>query len=200
VLLLASGSLLAAQLDLYGQPRPNLRIKSSTQGALGPGDFLEITAQGLDSQRRYHASMDSHSRLTETYEVDGQAAVIESEVRAWLAEVDRLSTPPAPPEPPAPPTFPEPPPVPRIEESKDFQALLQLVAQAPGTAARTGSPATVVADSVGGRLRTGEGNDLSGDAELSFVLSGPRGRARVTLSGTRAGGTWTLSELDVQPE
>jgi len=57
-----------------------------------------------------------------------------------------------------------------------------------------------VAHSVGGHLRTGGRNDLAGDAELSFVLSGPKGRARVKLSVERAEGTWTVSELDVQPE
>lgn len=200
VLLLASGTLLAAQLDLYGQRRPNLRIETSTKGALGPGDFLEITAQGLDSQRRYRAHMDSQGRLIETYEVDGRAAVIDSEVRAWLAEIDRLSTPPAPPAPPAPPTVPEPPPVPRIEDSKEFQELLALVRQDPGVAAKTGSSATVVDRSIGGHLRTGGSNDRGGDADLSFVLSGPRGRARVSFSAERSGGTWSVSELEVEPE
>lgn len=200
VLLLASGTLLAAQLDLYGQRRPNLRIQSSTKGALGPGDFLDIKAQGLDSQRHYRASLDGQGRLTETYEVDGQARVIDSEVRAWLAEIDRLSTPPAPPAPPAPPEVPEPPPVPRLEDSKEFQELLALVRQDPGVAAKIGSPATVVDPSIGGHLRTGGSNDQGGDADLSFVLSGPRGRARVNLSAERSGGTWTVSELEVEPQ
>ena len=59
LVLLASGGLLATQLDISRRALPGIRIESSTSGPLGPGDEREITVTGLDGERYYRASVDA---------------------------------------------------------------------------------------------------------------------------------------------
>lgn len=128
VALLGSGAVLAAQL----QPSraPGLRIVSSSNGALGPGDYRTITANGLDGQRMYRASLDSQGRLTESYREDGQPRPIDAGVRRWLDGVARLSVPPAPPAPPAPQAPPAPGAPPAPPSPMDFAGMPDMPAPA----------------------------------------------------------------------
>ncbi len=69
-----------------GQPH-DLRVEASTPGALGPGDYRQITAYDDGRARFYRASIDANGRLKEIYREDGQRRPIDAEVRAWLEEV-----------------------------------------------------------------------------------------------------------------
>ena len=223
--LLGSGVVLATQLDPSRHQAPGLRIESSTDGPLRPGDYRRITATGLDKQRQYYASVDARGNITESYGENGEVRPIDPGVRTWLAEVSRLSVPPTPPSPPspesphsppsppsppsplvwsdvppAPPAPPVPPPPPAITDARDFKAILRLVAADAGVAARIGQPIAVMPDSVDGQMRVSGRNDENGRANLSFELSGPEGRVQVVVSAVRARGTWKVVTLDVHPE
>lgn len=240
-LLLGSGVVLATQLDPARHQAPDVRIESSTDGTLRPGDFRRITATGLDKRREYEANVGADGAIAETYRENGEARPIDADVRTWIDEVSRLSVPPPPPLPPAPPSpaspaspasppspaspaspasppsppsppspmddaaipappAPPPPPAPpSITEASDFKAILRLVAADPEVATRVGQPLAVLPDSVDGHVRLDGRNDQDGEARLSFVLSGPLGRARVLVSATRAVATWTVDTLDVRP-
>src|SRR5699024_4395410 len=87
---------------------PDVRIESSTDGTLRPGDFRRITATGLDKRREYEANVGADGAIAETYRENGEARRIDADVRTWIDEVSRLSVPPPPPLPPAPPSPPSP--------------------------------------------------------------------------------------------
>ena len=84
-----SGVFLATLIGVGGGRLPDLRVESSTDGVLGPGDYREIIANGDDKLRFYRASVDAQGRLTEVYQEDRRARPIDPEVRTWLTEVTR---------------------------------------------------------------------------------------------------------------
>jgi len=206
VVLLASGSLLAMQVDPSTGRHLGLRIESSTDGELQPGDFREITATGVDRQRYYRASVDAQGRITEVYEEDGQAHPLDTDVRHWLAEVARLSVPPPPPPaPPAPPPIvppapPPPPPAPPVfTDSVEFKAILRLVAADARVAAVVGAPVTLLPDSADGHIDIDAADARDGHAKLTFRLEGPRGAADVEVRAERSRAQWTIAMLDLEP-
>lgn len=203
VVLLCSGGLLAMGVGVSKHKLPGLTIHSSTDGALGPGDYREITADGFTTQRYYRISMDRQGRIVEVYKEDQKDRPIDGKVRAWLSQVAVLSAPPPPPDVPVPPPAPgiagplAPPPPPAITDSRAFKDLFARVAVDSRVTAMVGSPVSVVDDSVDGSLNLSGDGDADGDANLRFVLSGPKGRAQVHVSGTRHAGAWQVSSLDV---
>lgn len=225
-ILLASGTLLATQVDVRGTFMPDLHFQSTTDGVLRPGDSREIRANGVDKQRFYRASVDKAGKLTETYEENGKPHPIDKSVRAWVNEMTRLATtpPPHPPMPPGAPDAPPPPPPPApagldgtvnligpppppaappappappaISESASFKEILRLVAADPAVIRAMGNPLTVLPDSVVGSL------DLSatgGEALFNFNLSGPNGRNKVIVSAERENGVWKVQTLTLHP-
>ncbi len=84
-----SGVFLVMLIGVGGGRLPDLRIESSTDGVLGPGDYREIIANGHDKLRFYRASVDAQGRLTEVYQEDRRVRPIDAEVRIWLTEVTR---------------------------------------------------------------------------------------------------------------
>lgn len=225
IALLASGIAIATQLDPSKHQLPLLRIESSTEGTLRPGDYREITARGLDKQRYYRASVDTRGRFTEVYKENGTARVIDSAARSWINEVAHLSVPappppPLPPAPPspgshesppappspmtaggpsAPPVPPAPPPPPSVSDSAEFKAILRLVAADSSVGKKIGNPIAVMPDSIDGEMRLSGRNDENGNASLSFTLSGPQGLAQIVVFATLARGTWAITSLDVKP-
>lgn len=208
--LVGIGVVLAAQAGVSGS-RPGLHIRSSTDGVLGPGDTREITARGIEGERRYRATVDAQGRLIEVYARDGQALPIDSGVRTWLAEVTRLSVPPAPPMPPAPPKPPmpmagdipmppmppAPPEPPEMAESAEFQSLLRLVAADPGVVARLGTPVAMASNDVHGRIDMDTGTAPDGDADVRFDLAGPKGRATVQVEAVLEEGVWSIDSIEL---
>lgn len=223
-ILLASGTLLATQVDVRGTFMPDLHFQSTTDGVLRPGDSREIRANGVDKQRFYRASVDQAGKLTELYEENGKPHPIDKPVRAWVNEMTRLATtppppppmpphapgaPPAPPAPPvAPPTDldgtvnligppppPAPPAPPALSESTSFKEILRLVAADRAVIRAMGNPLTVLPDSVAGSLDLSGPNGGDGTALLSFNLSGPNGRNKVIVSAEREDGTWKIEML-----
>jgi len=61
-----------------------------------------------------------------------------------------------------------------------------------------GTPITVVPGSVNGNLHLYGSNDSEGDADLTFVLSGPKGRATTAMEATRTQGAWTVASLELR--
>lgn len=205
IVLLGSGGLLAMGIGVSQHKLPGVRIESSTDGKLRPGDYREITADGLDKQRYYRISMDRQSHIIETYKEDQQTRPIDGNVRAWLSDVATLSAPPPPPDvpaPPPPPTMalpPLPPPPPSITDSNAFKDLLRTVAMDNRVIATLGSPVNVASDAVDGSLDLSDSHNSDGEANLSFVLTGPKGYAHVHVSGERHAGVWQVSSLEVGP-
>lgn len=205
IVLLGSGGLLAMGIGVSQHKLPDLTIHSSTDGKLHPGDYREITADGLDKQRYYRISMDRQGHIIEVYKENQQARPIDGNVRAWLSEVMVLSAPPPPPDipvPPPPPTLalpPPPPPPPSITDSSTFKDLLRTVAMDSRVVATLGTPVNVASDAVDGSLNISDSDNADGDANLSFVLNGPKGHARVHVSGKRRAGVWQVSSLEVGP-
>jgi beta-lactamase regulating signal transducer with metallopeptidase domain len=200
IVLLCTGGLLAAGIGVSKHKLPNLRIESSTEGHLAPGDFREITADGLDKQRYYRISMDRQGHIIEVYKEDQQSRPIDGNVRAWLSDMTTLSGPPPVPDMPAPPPMPPmalPPPPPSIADSNAFKGLLRTVAVDNRVVATLGSPTRIVADSVDGSLNLSDTSNAEGDANLSFVMTGPEGHAKVRVSGKRHAGVWQVSSLEV---
>lgn len=201
VVLLVSGSLLAVQVDPSAARSLGVRIESSTDGTLQPGDYRQITARGVDMQRYYRASVDAQGRLTEVYQEDGVDRPLDAGARHWLGEVARLSSPPPPPPPPAPPALapPPPPPAPPVfADTTAFKAILRLVVADPRVAASIGQPVVVLPDSVDGSLHLEGPDDRDGRAELSFQLSGPRGEASIEVHAERNQDGWTIDTLDLE--
>ncbi|HYC73387.1 M56 family metallopeptidase [Brevundimonas sp.] len=178
-----SGALILTQAGMAGGGLPDLHVRASTQGPLGPGDFREISAGGVDKQRFYRESLDLEGRRTEAYWENGQARPIDADVRNWIAEVSRLSlTPPAPH------------PVQPVEPAA-YDALLAMMAAHPAVVARLGSPAVATARPEGGNLRLGDGG---GEADLRIPMAGPKGAATIQVEAELVRGGWVLRRLDVR--
>lgn len=207
VVLVAAGALLVSQIGITGHGRPGVRIHSSTDGVLRPGDVREITADGLDTQRYYRGSVDAQGRLVEVYKEDGQVRPIDRDARRWIAEVTRLSVPPAPPLPPLPPAPPSaaslplppmppaPPEPPDIVEDAVFQSLLRVVAADPAVIARLGSPVVMASNDVGGSINV---EDTGADVDVTFALRGPKGRADVHVDAQLDDGEWSMDPVDFE--
>lgn len=196
--LVAAGAVLAVQAGITGHMRPGLRIRSTTDGVLGPGDMREISAHGIDGDRFYRADVDANGRLAEVYKRDGQVRPLDADARRWLAEVLRLSVPPAPPMPPPPPAFadiPPPPEPPSITDAAVFKTLLRRVVADPTVVARLGTPVAMASTDVGGRLDFDGDADPDGSADLTFDLSGPKGRATVRVDGDLSNGVWSIEPI-----
>jgi hypothetical protein len=93
-----------------------------------------------------------------------------------------------PPLPPAPPS---------IADSNAFKNLLRTVAVDNRVVATLGSPTNVAPNSVDGSLNLSGTSNAEGDANLSFVMTGPKGHAKVHVSGERHAGFWQVSFLEV---
>jgi len=201
VLLLGTGALLATQVELSGHSLPNMHFQSSTDGKLGPGDERVITANGLDKQRYYRANVDRAGRLTEVYKENGQLRPIDADTRDWIAEMTRLAVTPPPPPPPVPPMPPvappppppAPPPPPEVADSLAFQQILGLVAADPGVLARLGSP-IAAQKPVSGHVDIDQD---TGEARLTFIASGPKGKAQVTANARMDRNAWTLQTVEL---
>jgi hypothetical protein len=214
--IVVSGTVLATQVGVTGHAMPGLRIESSTDGVLRPGDVRVITATGLDKKREYRVAIDPQGRLVESYKEDGQLRPIDRGVRTWIAEATRLSVPPPPPvppkppvppapprpigampPPPAPPALPDaPPPPPDIADSAAFKSLMRLVAADPGVIATVGSPVVLVPNAVHGRLDIDGGNPPDGDADLDFALRGPKGLVDAHVDAQLDEGQWSVDRVD----
>ena len=219
LVLLASGGLLATQLDNPRHALPHLHIESSTDGPLGPGDERVITASGFDGTREYRASVDARGILSEQYRHDGKPQPITASVRTWINEMSRISVPPPPPAPPAPPppappappaiaalppppappAPPAPPPPPELADSIAFKQILRLVAADPAVTGKLGTPITLQRGSVHGHLSQHGWNNSVGEASLRFGLGGPNGRGQVLVDAERAHGAWQPSKLKLLP-
>jgi hypothetical protein len=173
---------------------PNIHIESTTDGTLRPGDRREITATGFDFDRHYVATVDANGKLVEVYEQDGLPRPIDDGARRWITEMSRLSVPPPPPAPPAPPP-PAPPPPPALADSPAIKEILRLVAADPEVVNRVGAPVTLDPDSIDGNLRI-DGQD--GDADLTFMLAGPKGKAGIEVDAERLDGRWTIHQIEVE--
>ena len=202
VVLVASGALLVSQVGITGQGRPGVRIESSTNGVLRPGDVREITTQGIGTKRHYSSSVDPQGRLVEVYKENGKVQPLDAGARRWVAEVMRRSVPPAPPMPPAPPSVaslpippmpPAPPEPPEIVEDAVFQSLLRVVAADPTVVARLGSPVVMASNDVDGSIRI-DGD--SADVDATVALRGPRGRSDVHVDARLDDGTWSMDRID----
>lgn len=145
--------------------------------------------------------MDDRGRLVESYREDGQVRPIDSNVRRWVSEVERLSVPPVPPMPPLspmPPLPPSPPTPPDIADSGAFKSLLRLVAADPGVVAKLGSPVAMASTNVHGKLDIDNGQTPDGDADLTFELTGPKGRANVHVDAQLTQGVWSMDTVDFE--
>jgi beta-lactamase regulating signal transducer with metallopeptidase domain len=161
----------------------DLNVESSTAGELRPGDYRQITANGLDKQRFYRVSLDAQGRRSETYQENGEARPIDAGVRRWIAEVTRLGVPPAPPA------------LPDVNDMPEHRALVALIARHPDVAARVGTPAAATSRPVNGNVSlTGS----EGDADIEIELGGPRGRATFAVEAQMHEGAWRLDSVEAQ--
>jgi beta-lactamase regulating signal transducer with metallopeptidase domain len=179
--LAVSGLLVVTQVAIAGGGLPDLRVRSSTTGQLGPGDFREIAAGGADKQRFYRETIDLNGRRTEIYWENGRARPIDAEVRDWIAKVSRLSLAP----PPAHPVQPV--------DPSEYDALVSIIAAHPVVLARLGSPAAATTKPVDGTLRLGDGG---GEADLRIPLTGPKGAGTIHVEARLIRGEWKLRRLD----
>lgn len=198
LVVLASGALLATQVDFSRYTFPDLQVSSTTEGELGRGDELVVRANGVDGAREYRANVDWSGNKTEEYRKDGKLLPITPEVRAWVTATLRIGKPPIPPPPAPPPPPPAPPAPPEATASAEFQELLHLVAADPRVVAKVGTPIVAVPDSLGGNLHMTGPNDSVGDADLRFDVTGPKGRARVQIEAVRANSAWKLTSLELR--
>ena len=199
-LLLGTGAVLAMGIAVSQHTQHGARIVSSTHGALAPGDYREITADGPGTQRYYRISRDADGRVIEVYKENQQQRPIDGNVRAWLSDLVVVADPPPPPALPLLPNLappPLPPPPPRITDARAFKELFASVSADPRVTGTLGSPVDVVTDSVDGSMNLPDAGNADGDANLRFVLSGPKGRAKVRVAGARHAGVWRVSALEV---
>lgn len=170
-----SGVLLITQLGMAGGRLPDMQVRSSTEGALGSGDWREILADAPDGRRFYRASLDAEGRLTEVYRENGRPRPIDAEVRRWVHDVTRRNLPP---------------PLPQSERE-----LVALIASHPDVVARLGTPVVAADRPVNGNVSmSGE----SGEADIEIELSGPNGRAVAAVEADLNDGTWVLRRVRVR--
>ena len=182
--LAVSSVLLATQFGLAGGRLPELNVQSSTAGELGPGDYREITANGLNHQRVYRVSLDAQRQLSEVYREDGQVRPIDAATRRWIAAVSRMGPPPTPPVPPL-----------SFDATAECKALVQLLAAHRDVIARLGTPVVATSKPVDGHIHF---VDADGQVDVPIELRGPRGQATVRVEAEFRAGIWTVRSLHVQ--
>lgn len=79
-----AAALVTGQVGIGGGRPHELIVEASTPGALGPGDYRQITAHQGGIERVYRASIDARGRMTEVYRVNGQVRPIDVNARRWL--------------------------------------------------------------------------------------------------------------------
>jgi hypothetical protein len=178
-----AGALVAMQVGLAGGRFPELHVRASTEGPLGPGDFREIRAHGVDGQRFYRVSLDRRGLISEAYEENGRARPIDASVRRWLDQVASMGLPPGEPRHPAAPDHPEVP------------ALVGLVTTRPEVVARLGTPVVATPRPIDGTVRR---SGADGGADVRIELRGPRGSATAAVKADLRDGAWTLRRVAVQ--
>ncbi|MDB5703319.1 MAG: Peptidase BlaR1 [Sphingomonas bacterium] len=179
-----SGAVLITQMGLAGGRFPDLQVTASTAGALGPGDYREIKAGGLDKQRYYRESIDAQGRRTQVYEENGKAHPIDAGVTSWIAGVTRLSLRPLPMAA-----------APQIDQMAESKALFALVAANRDVVATVGSPAVPTSRPVNGNLHH---DGTNGAADISVEMRGPKGQALVAVKAEMSNRVWTLHKVDVE--
>ena len=175
-----AGGLMAAQIGLAGGYLPDLQVKASTDGPLGPGDYREIQANGLDKRRFYRESIDKQGRRTETYSENGKPHAIDGEVRNWLAAVGRMTI--APPEPQ----------IPDMSASREYNAFIGTLASRPELVARLGTPAVPTGRPPNGNFHL---DGPFGSADLEIEMVGPKGQAVAAVKADMAHRVWTVRSL-----
>jgi hypothetical protein len=80
-------------------------------------------------------------------------------------------------------------------DSPEVRALVALVAARQDVVARVGSPAQVLARPFSGNVHLSD--KRNGDADLRFVLAGPKGDVDVAVEATFVEGRWTLDDVDL---
>lgn len=178
-----AGGLLAAQIGLAGGYLPDLQVTASKAGPLGPGDYREIQANGLDKRRFYRESIDRNGRRTETYSENGKPHPIDREVRNWLAAVGRMTI--APPEPQ----------IPDMSASREYNAFIATLATRPELVARLGAPAAPTGRPPNGNFHL---DGAFGSADLDVEMVGPKGGATVEVEAEMANGKWTVRSLELR--
>jgi len=181
--LTVAGGLLAAQIGLAGGYLPDLEIEASTHGLLGPGDYRQIRANGLDKRRFYRESIDANGRRTETYSENGRPHAIDGEVRRWLAAVDRMTI--------APPA----PQIPDMGMSREYEAFVAALAARPELVARLGTPAAPTGRPPNGNFHL---DGVNGSADLSIEMVGPRGHATVAVQADMTDRVWTVRSVQLR--
>lgn len=195
--LTVSGVVLITQVGIAGGRFPELQVTGSTAGALGPGDYREIKARGLDKQRFYRISLDARGRATESYEENGQARPVDANARRWIDHVTKLAS--------APPVHPKLPPHPRIdpnvpgaramEAMPEHQALMTAIASHPSVRGAVGSPAVATAKPVNGNIRL---SGAQGEADIRIEMRGPKGQATVAVEAEMNKRSWNLQRVSIQ--
>ena len=185
--LTASGVVLVTQVGIAGGRFPELQVTASTAGALGPGDYREIKAQGLDKKRYYRISIDARGHPTESYVENGQARAVDANARRWVDHVTKLAAAP-PVHPPVPPHLP-------MATMPEHQALISAIASHPNVRAAVGDPAAPTDKPVNGNVRL---SGADGDADIQIEMEGPKGRSLVAVEAEMQNRTWDLQRVEVQ--
>jgi beta-lactamase regulating signal transducer with metallopeptidase domain len=185
--LTVSGVVLITQVGIAGGRFPELQVTGSTAGPLGPGDYREIKAQGLDKQRYYRISLDARGRATEAYEENGEARPLDGNARRWIDRVTKMAA--------APPVHPQIPPHPTMEAMPEHQALIAAIAAHPSVVAAIGVPATPTNKPVNGNIRL---TGADGDADIHIEMRGPKGTAIVAVEAEMKNRVWDLQQVAVQ--
>ncbi len=185
--LTVSGVVLITQVGIAGGRFPELQVTGSTAGALGPGDYREIKAQGLDKQRYYRISLDARGKSTEQYEENGEPRPLDANARRWIDGVTKMAS--------APPVHPQLPPHPRFEEMAEAKALMAAIAGHPNVVAAVGSPAAPTTKPVNGNIRL---SGPEGDADIEIQMRGPKGQAIIAVEAEMENRVWDLQQVDVQ--
>lgn len=182
-LLSVFGLLTVAQIGLAGG-LPDLQVVASTPGPLGPGDYREITANGIGGRRVYRESIDAQGRRTETYRQDGELRPIDEGARRWIAEVSRMSAETA-----------MPPAMPHENYAAEHAALVALVGRHPEVVGRVGAPATPAGTPINGTISF-DGDD--GEADIRIEYRGPTGSAVVSVQAEMNNRTWSLESVSLE--
>lgn len=180
--LTVSGAVVVTQVALAGGRFPELQVTASTSGALKPGDYREIKAQGPDKQRYYRESIDASGRHSEVYEENGRPHPINASVRRWVAGIAMMSIPPVPS-------------APAINEMAETKALVALIAAQPAVVAKVGSPAVATLQPTNGTVQH---DGTNGAADITIEMQGPKGRAQFAIQAEMINRAWILRNLAAQ--
>ena len=192
--IVCSGALLAAQLQ------PGSSTAGSTTFDARGNSFKLSESSLLGGDRVYRQSINADGKVTETYTVDGKPTKIDASTRVWITRMHIAAATDAPPPPP--------PACAALTPRCSAAAATATVAAVndPDRAVprcRAG-PATGRGCDCDGRLagRGGEVSEYShlteDHADLTFVVSGPKGKANVRAQMKLQAGVWHVSNLDLE--